>query len=100
MTPSWNRTVVLKARPCGMLRLADSVLIKRLTTVFGFIMSDHADRRPACVQEMGAWYRPGRIRVREDAVDGFENAPAAFIRMLRGENLGRTLVRVAGAPAA
>jgi hypothetical protein len=77
-----------------------SVLIKRLTTVFGFIMSDHADRRPACVQEMGAWYRPGRIRVREDAVDGFENAPAAFIRMLRGENLGRTLVRVAGAPAA
>jgi NADPH-dependent curcumin reductase CurA len=71
-----------------------SFLTKRLT-VRGFIMSDHADRRPACVAELGEWYRQGRIRLHEDAVDGLENAMSAFLRMLRGENRGKTLVRLA-----
>jgi NADPH-dependent curcumin reductase CurA len=71
-----------------------SMLTRRLT-VRGFIMSDHADRRPAFVAEVGEWYRSGLVRLREDAVDGLESAMPAFLRMLRGENRGKTLVRLA-----
>jgi NADPH-dependent curcumin reductase CurA len=69
------------------------MLTKRLT-VRGFIMSDHAERRPAFVEEVGAWWRAGRIRMIEDISDGLERAPAAFVRMLRGETFGKTLVRL------
>jgi NADPH-dependent curcumin reductase CurA len=40
--------------------------------------------------------KEGRIRYREDIVEGFENAPRALIGLLRGENFGKLLVRVAG----
>ena len=70
-----------------------AILSKRLT-VRGFIMSDHAARRAAFVAEMGAWYRDGRVRLLEHVAEGLEQAPAAFIGMLRGENRGKTLVRL------
>ena len=48
----------------------------------------------------GAWIRDGRIRYREDIREGLENAPAAFIGLLEGENFGKLLVRVAPIPRA
>ena len=44
---------------------------------------------------MSDWVRSGRLKYREDIVDGLENAPATFIGMLQGKNFGKTLVRVA-----
>ena len=39
--------------------------------------------------------RDGRIKYREDIVEGLENAPQALIGLLRGENFGKVIVRVA-----
>jgi NADPH-dependent curcumin reductase CurA len=64
-------------------------------TLRGFIVSDHADRTPDLLAEVGRWLREGRLRVGETVVDGIENAPDAFLGMLRGENLGKMLVRLA-----
>jgi NADPH-dependent curcumin reductase CurA len=44
---------------------------------------------------MAGWLREGRIKYREDVVDGLEHAPQAFIGLLRGENFGKRLIRVA-----
>lgn len=44
---------------------------------------------------MGQWVADGAIKVREDVVDGFEQAPAALIGLLKGANFGKLLVRVA-----
>jgi hypothetical protein len=44
---------------------------------------------------MGAWVEEGRIRFREDIVDGLENAPQAFIGLLEGKNFGKLVIRVA-----
>jgi NADPH-dependent curcumin reductase CurA len=44
---------------------------------------------------MGDWVRAGRIKCREDVVDGLENAPAAFMGLLLGKNFGKLVVRVA-----
>lgn len=64
----------------------------------GFIVSDHLDRQGDFLRDCGAWVREGRLRYREDIVDGLERAPEALIGLLRGRNLGKMLVRVADDP--
>ncbi|MCM4077569.1 NADP-dependent oxidoreductase [Paractinoplanes hotanensis] len=60
----------------------------------GFIVSNHNRRMPDFLAEVGPWVREGRLQARETIVDGLENAPAAFIGLLRGENTGKMLVRL------
>ena len=64
----------------------------------GYIISDHYDRYPEFVAEMGGWLRDGAVRYRETVVDGIESAPRAFIGLLEGENVGKMLVRVGPEP--
>ena len=61
----------------------------------GFIVSDFAAKQGAFLRDVGEWVRTGRIRYREDVVDGLERAPAAFLGLLQGKNFGKMLVRVA-----
>jgi NADPH-dependent curcumin reductase len=70
-----------------------NVLTKRLS-VTGFIVSDHDEHREEFHRRMGQWYVEGRVRVLEDVTEGLERAPSAFIGMLNGRNVGKTLVRV------
>ena len=64
-------------------------------TLRGFINYEFTDTYFADFQrEVGAGVREGRIRYREDIVDGLENAPDAFTKMLDGGNFGKLLVRV------
>jgi len=70
-------------------------LLTNRTLVKGFIVSDHLDRMPAFLADCTTWVREGRLKFREDIVDGLENAPTAFIGLLEGKNFGKMLVRVA-----
>jgi NADPH-dependent curcumin reductase CurA len=71
------------------------ILSKRLT-LRGFIYYDFAAEHYAdFLREVGAGIAAGRIRYREDIVDGLGNAPEAFIGMLEGRNFGKLIVRVA-----
>jgi NADPH-dependent curcumin reductase CurA len=69
------------------------VLSKHLL-VQGFIQYDFADQRPAFYGEMTKWIREGKVKYREDIVDGLESAPEAFIGLLQGKNFGKQVVRV------
>ena len=72
------------------------ILLKSLT-VRGFINNEFAaEHYPAFLREVGAGIADGRIRYREDIVDGLERAPEAFIGMLEGRNFGKLIVRVDG----
>jgi NADPH-dependent curcumin reductase CurA len=60
----------------------------------GFIVSDHEDRRAEFEAEMIGWLKSGRFKYRVDVAEGLENAPAAMIAMLKGENFGKQVVKV------
>ena len=61
----------------------------------GFLVSDYVHRFPEGLQRLGGLLADGKLRYREDVTEGLENAPAAFMGMLRGENRGKTLVKIA-----
>jgi NADPH-dependent curcumin reductase CurA len=71
-----------------------SVLRKRLN-LRGFIVSDFFAKFGDFQRDAGEWLRAGRLKYREDIVDGLENAPAALIGVLQGKNFGKMIVRVA-----
>jgi hypothetical protein len=64
-------------------------------TIRGLVVYDHLHRLPELERVVGDWIRDGRFRYREDVTEGLEHAPEAFCRLMRGENFGKTLVRVA-----
>jgi NADPH-dependent curcumin reductase CurA len=73
-------------------------LLVQRALIQGFIVSDHTDRAPAFLQEVAPLVLSGRIKFREDIVDGIDNAPAAFIGLLQGKNFGKLMVRVSPDP--
>ena len=60
----------------------------------GFIVSSHADMQPKFVAEMSEWIASGKVQWRETVEHGIENAPAAFLKLFKGENLGKMLVKL------
>ncbi|QLQ40574.2 NADP-dependent oxidoreductase [Micromonospora robiginosa] len=94
-----------RAAICGMIAQYNSaeppaaprnlalVIGKRLT-LRGFLVGDHGHLRDQFVQEMAGWLRDGKLSYDETVVDGIEAAPEAFLGLMRGENLGKMLVRL------
>jgi NADPH-dependent curcumin reductase CurA len=64
-------------------------------TIRGFRGSSHAHLLPEVSRELGAWVRDGSLRYRETIVDGLEHAPEALAGLMRGDNTGKTIVRIA-----
>ena len=60
----------------------------------GFLISDYAHRFGEALPRLVGWLRDGKLRYREDVVQGLENAPRAFIGMLNGANRGKAIVAV------
>ncbi len=60
----------------------------------GFLVSDYVHRFEEGLTRLGGLLAEGRLTYREDVTEGLEQAPRAFIGMLRGENRGKTLVRL------
>jgi NADPH-dependent curcumin reductase CurA len=81
------------ASPAAGPRNMFMVVTKRLR-LQGYIISDHFDRFGEFAREAADWLREGRLQYRETIVEGIENAPQAFLGLLRGENIGKMLVKV------
>lgn len=81
-----------ETQPQGLKTLF-SILANRVT-MRGFIVSDHLDKWPQALAELGAGVASGKIKYRETVAEGLPNAPKAFIGMLKGQNLGKQLVKL------
>ncbi len=71
-----------------------ALLLKARATMTGLVVYDHEDLRADMESVLGEMITSGRLAVKEDVTDGLENAPAAFCRLMAGQNFGKTLVRV------
>jgi NADPH-dependent curcumin reductase CurA len=60
-----------------------------------FLVGEWIEEYPEAIAALAGWIKEGRLAYRETIAEGLENAPRAFIGMLRGENLGKQLVRIA-----
>jgi NADPH-dependent curcumin reductase CurA len=91
---------------CGMISVYNAteptpaprnlaMLIGKRLTMRGMLVGDHSDLRDAFVREVAPLVADGTIKHRETVVEGLEQAPEAFLAMLRGEGLGKNLVRIA-----
>jgi len=78
--------------PYGV-KAIQSILTNRIK-VQGFIVSDRMDLWAKALPELAGWVAAGRIKYRETVTDGLENAPKAFVGLLKGENFGKQLVRI------
>ncbi len=79
--------------PYGV-KFIHSLLVNR-AKLQGFIVSDHLERWPTALGELAAMVREGKLKYRETIAEGIENAPKAFIGLLKGENFGKQLVKLA-----
>ncbi len=74
-------------------RVERHILVKR-ARMSGFLAFDYQHRYEEAIARLAAWVREGRIRYREEIVDGIENCPGAIAELYRGENLGKRLIRL------
>lgn len=91
---------------CGMISLYNATdlppgprnlihIVGKSLTMQGFIVSDFLDMLPEFYRDVPAWIGAGQLRWRETVLDGIENAPAAFLGLFSGDNIGKMLVRLA-----
>ncbi len=77
----------------GKSRHPALILMQRLK-IEGFIVSEHMEVWPAALAELGGLVASGKLRARESIALGLENAPEAFLGLLKGKNFGKQLVKL------
>jgi NADPH:quinone reductase len=75
-------------------RIQTTLLINR-ALMKGFIVSDYADRFNEGMADLAKWVTEGKIKYKENIIEGFENTIDAFLGLFTGQNLGKQLVKVA-----
>lgn len=85
------------ATPSAGPRGIPGLLVVKRLRMEGFIVSDYFKEgaRAQATDELAGWAADGRLKVKEDIIDGLENAPRSLIGLLHGENLGKRMIRVA-----
>jgi NADPH-dependent curcumin reductase CurA len=90
---------------CGMISVYNNTepapgprnlarLIQTRGRIEGFLVGDHYDLQPQFVREVGPWVASGALKYRETVVEGIENNLEAFLGVLRGDNVGKMIVKV------
>jgi len=74
-------------------RVERHLLVKR-ARMMGLIVFDYQHRYEEAIARLAAWVREGKLRYREDIVDGIEHCPGAIAELYRGDNLGKRLIRL------
>ena len=84
----YNNTTAVKG-PSNYL----SLLVNR-ARMEGFVVMDYANRFAAAGQEMAGWMSEGKLKSREDIVDGLETFPETLQKLFKGENFGKLVLKV------
>jgi NADPH-dependent curcumin reductase len=86
----YNNTTAIKG-PSNYL----SLLVNR-ARMEGMVVFDYAARYPEAIRDMAAWIAAGKLKSREDIVEGLETFPETLLKLFNGENFGKLVLKVAG----
>ena len=86
-------------RPSPGPRGVPGLLVTKRLRMEGFIVMDFFARRDVATERLAGWLQSGALVAQEDILDGLESAPRGLVGLLRGDNLGKRMVRVAPDPA-
>jgi NADPH-dependent curcumin reductase CurA len=70
-------------------------LILQRARMQGFLVLDYGARFPEAIEKLAGWLAEGRLKQKEDIQEGLENAPRTLMRLFRGENFGKQLLKLA-----
>jgi len=87
----YNNTTPIKG-PSNYL----SLLVNR-ASMRGFLAVDYASRYAEAAREMAGWLAAGKLKSREDIVEGLETFPETFLKLFKGENVGKLVLKIADA---
>jgi NADPH-dependent curcumin reductase CurA len=71
-------------------------LLVNSASMTGFVVSDYGRRYLEGAKELGEWLAAGKISSHEDIAEGFQNFPDTLLRLFKGENTGKLVLKVAG----
>jgi NADPH-dependent curcumin reductase CurA len=72
-----------------------SLLVNR-ARMEGFVIFDYTDRFPQAIAELAGYIRDGRLKSKEDIVEGGVAVfPQTLNKLFAGENFGKLVLRVA-----
>ncbi|CAG8592447.1 8575_t:CDS:2 [Gigaspora margarita] len=69
-------------------------IIGKRVLIQGFIVSDHFQEMESFRKEMVEWFKQGKLKYKEDIVEGIQNAPQALINILTGKKFGKMIVKI------
>jgi NADPH-dependent curcumin reductase CurA len=69
-------------------------LLSNRATMKGMLVFDYVDRYPQARAEMAGWMAAGKLKSREDIVEGLETFPETLLKLFKGENLGKLMLKV------
>ena len=70
------------------------LLVSKRIRMEGFLVADYTHLYPRFVNHVSELYKGGKITYVEDMHEGLESAPAAFIGLFSGQNVGKQVVRI------
>jgi hypothetical protein len=73
-----------------------SLLVNR-AMMKGMVVFDYASRYGEAAREMAGWMATGQLKTREDVVEGLETFPDTLLKLFKGENIGKLVLKVADA---
>ena len=91
---SQYNTTELPAGPDRSSAVIGRLLVKRVRMQGFIVFDDYGHRYGEFSQQMGDWVNAGKIKYKEQVVEGLENTPTAFMGLLEGKNFGKLIIRV------
>lgn len=61
----------------------------------GFLVFEYASKYPVAQREMASWFKQGKLKSREHIVEGLEKFPEALLKLFKGENFGKLILKIA-----
>lgn len=80
--------------PDRLSMLMGTLLTKRIRMQGFIIFDDYGHRYNEFATDMTQWLSEGKVKYREQLIDGLENAPQAFIGLLEGKNFGKLVIQI------